>query len=194
MEALESRVKMDILDQVIQFHNCYIVRDGKVIRENLWTKNGKIINPEPLFFDEKKLADIRIDCGNILISPGFIDVQLNGYISLDWKKSSIITILSLFSTGGFGIDFSDPNENIGEGLKKVAKGILSHGTTSFCPTLVTSPPEFYHKVCSDLRTQEFRIILQFLFFKDFKGYPKNTRKCRGSRDFRCPRGRSVYQP
>jgi len=129
VEALESRVKMDILDQVIQFHNCYIVRDGKVIRENLWTKNGKIINPEPLFFDEKKLADIRIDCGNILISPGFIDVQLNG---------------------GFGIDFSDPNENIGEGLKKVAKGILSHGTTSFCPTLVTSPPEFYHKILKDI--------------------------------------------
>jgi len=120
---------MKIANQVVQFHNCYILRNGKVIREDLWTRNGKIINPEPLFFDEKNYADVRINCGNILISPGFIDVQING---------------------GFGIDFSDPNENISEGLKKVAKGILPHGTTSFCPTLVTSPPELYHKILKDI--------------------------------------------
>nr|CAG4642518.1 EOG090X06GX [Evadne anonyx] len=121
---------MKNLNQIIQFHNCYIMRDGRVIREDLWTKNGKIINPEPLFFDEKNLPDARIDCGNILISPGFIDVQLNG---------------------GFGIDFSDPNQNIDKGLKRVAKGILPFGTTSFCPTLVTSPPEFYHKILKHIQ-------------------------------------------
>lgn len=33
-----------------------------------------------------------------------------------------------------------------EGIDKVAKGLLAHGVTSFCPTLVTSPSEVYHKV------------------------------------------------
>ena len=47
--------------------------------------------------------------------------------------------------GGFGVDFSRDSETIEEGLKVVAKGLLAYGTTSFCPTLVTSSPEFYHQ-------------------------------------------------
>lgn len=46
------------------------------------------------------------------------------------------------------MDFSHEDENVEEGLRLVAKGVLAHGTTSFCPTLVTSLPEFYHKVMS----------------------------------------------
>ena len=43
------------------------------------------------------------------------------------------------------MDFSHDSETIEEGLKVVAKGLLAYGTTSFCPTLVTSSPEYYHK-------------------------------------------------
>nr|CAG4641702.1 EOG090X06GX [Eurycercus lamellatus] len=115
---------------IIQFHNCFILRDGEIRKEDLWTRGGKIINPEPIFFDEKDYADVRIDCQGVFISPGFIDVQVNG---------------------GFGVDFSQDDENIEEGLKVVAHGLLAFGTTSFCPTLVTSPPEFYHKVTGKMR-------------------------------------------
>lgn len=51
-----------------------------------------------------------------------------------------------FVLGGFGIDFSFNIDNVEEGVNKVAKGILSHGVTSFCPTLVTSPINVYHTV------------------------------------------------
>ena len=44
------------------------------------------------------------------------------------------------------MDFSKDDDNIAMGLKAVAQGLLASGTTSFCPTLVTSTPEFYHKV------------------------------------------------
>jgi N-acetylglucosamine-6-phosphate deacetylase len=48
-------------------------------------------------------------------------------------------------SGGFGIDFSY-NDDVEAGVQKVAKGLLAHGVTSFCPTLVTSPPYVYLKV------------------------------------------------
>ncbi|XP_072610080.1 N-acetylglucosamine-6-phosphate deacetylase isoform X3 [Vulpes vulpes] len=41
---------------------------------------------------------------------------------------------------------STATEDVGSGVALVAQRILSHGVTSFCPTLVTSPPEVYHKV------------------------------------------------
>ncbi len=64
--------------EIIQFHNCYILRDGKITKDDLWTRGGKIVNPEPIFFDQKDYADIKIDCQKLLIAPGFIDVQVNG--------------------------------------------------------------------------------------------------------------------
>ena len=48
--------------------------------------------------------------------------------------------------GGFGVDFSVDAGNVSAGLCKVASGILQHGVTSFCPTIVTSRPEVYKQV------------------------------------------------
>lgn len=115
---------------IIQFHNCFILRDGQIIKEDLWTCEGKIVDPEPIFFDKKDYADIKIDCQGLLIAPGYIDLQVNG---------------------GFGVDFSRDSETIDQGLDVVAKGLLVYGTTSFCPTLVTSSPEFYHQVVGKIK-------------------------------------------
>ena len=54
---------------------------------------------------------------------------------------------SLLLAGGFGIDFSYNTENVEAGIELVARGLLAHGVTSFCPTLVTSFREVYDKVC-----------------------------------------------
>ncbi|KYQ57820.1 Putative N-acetylglucosamine-6-phosphate deacetylase [Trachymyrmex zeteki] len=113
-----------------QFCNCKILRDSRIQTEDLWVRNGKIVNPEKIFYDEKIKPDVKIDCGGALISPGYIDVQING---------------------GFGIDFSCNIDNVEEGIAKVAKGLLEHGVTSFCPTLVTSPTEIYHKILPKIK-------------------------------------------
>lgn len=63
---------------IIKFHNCFLLRDGEIVKEDLWTCGGKIVNPEPIFFDKKDSADVRVDCRGLLIAPGFIDVQVNG--------------------------------------------------------------------------------------------------------------------
>ncbi|GAB5583179.1 N-acetylglucosamine-6-phosphate deacetylase isoform X2 [Prionailurus iriomotensis] len=111
---------------VLQFTNCRILRGRALLREDLWVRGGRILDPEKLFFEERRMADEQRDCGGCILAPGFIDVQING---------------------GFGVDFSQATEDVGSGVALVAQRILSHGVTSFCPTLVTSPPEVYHKGC-----------------------------------------------
>ncbi|KAJ6657610.1 hypothetical protein lerEdw1_002326 [Lerista edwardsae] len=117
---------------ILQFTNGWILKDHKLQREDLWVRDGKILNPEKLFFEEKKLADVQLDCKGSIIAPGFIDVQING---------------------GFGVDFSLETDDIGAGISLVAQKILSHGVTSFCPTLVTSPSSVYHKVLPQVQVK-----------------------------------------
>ncbi|XP_041941000.1 N-acetylglucosamine-6-phosphate deacetylase [Alosa sapidissima] len=117
---------------ITQFINCRILRDHKIQREDLWVREGKILDPEKLFFDEKGFADVRIDCENRIIAPGFIDVQING---------------------GYGVDFSLASGDISGGVALVAKKILEHGVTSFCPTLVTSPSSVYSQVLPQIEVQ-----------------------------------------
>lgn len=95
-------------------------------------REGRILDPEKLFFDEQGFADERVDCEGSIVAPGFIDVQING---------------------GFGVDFSQPSAEVAAGIHLVGKRILEHGVTSFCPTLVTSPPSVYHQVLPQIVVQ-----------------------------------------
>uniref|UniRef100_A0A8C6WP15 N-acetylglucosamine-6-phosphate deacetylase n=1 Tax=Neogobius melanostomus TaxID=47308 RepID=A0A8C6WP15_9GOBI len=117
---------------ITQFVNCRILRDHRLQREDLWVREGRILDPEKLFFDEKGFADERVDCGGKIVAPGFIDVQING---------------------GFGVDFSQPTAEVAAGVRLVGKRILEHGVTSFCPTLVTSPPSVYHQVLPQIAVE-----------------------------------------
>jgi N-acetylglucosamine-6-phosphate deacetylase len=75
-KTCESGVKSD--KKLLQFKNCQILRDHAVITEDFWVRNGKIVDPEKVFFGEKISADVQIDCKGALIAPGFIDLQING--------------------------------------------------------------------------------------------------------------------
>lgn len=116
--------------KIIQFKNCRLVRDGAIVRDDFWVRGGRILNPEPLFFEERVRADLTVDCHDALICPGFIDIQING---------------------GFGYDFSSDVGKLEEAMAVVSKGLLSTGVTSFCPTLVTSPSAVYHEVLPKLK-------------------------------------------
>lgn len=123
-------------DQLFQFVNCSVLREDGLKKEHIWVRNGRILSERTAFFEEKRMADVQVDCSGLILSPGFIDVQLNG---------------------GFGIDFSSYNSNDEEykaGLNAVAKQLLSHGVTSFAPTVITSSPETYHKVLPLLKRSD----------------------------------------
>ena len=62
---------------VVRLRNCHILRDSRIIKEDLWIRHGRIIDPEVLFFEEQRPADVNIDCP-FLLAPGFIDLQING--------------------------------------------------------------------------------------------------------------------
>ncbi|KAK8376513.1 hypothetical protein O3P69_009865 [Scylla paramamosain] len=115
---------------IVQFKNCRLVRGRTIVKDDFWVRGGRIINPEPVFFEEKVQADLTVDCHDALICPGFIDIQING---------------------GYGYDFSSDLDKLEEGVSTVAKGILSTGVTSFCPTVVTSPSSVYHEVLPRLK-------------------------------------------
>lgn len=100
------------MGRVKVFRNCYILRDSKSLKEDLWVQDGKIINPEPLFFTKRRSFDEEIDCHGALIAPGLIDLQING---------------------GFGVDFTfniRDEQSAKECLSKVGQGLLSHGKVS----------------------------------------------------------------
>ena len=66
-------------------------------------------------------ADVTIDCGGLLLAPGFTDIQCNGAL---------------------GVDFSS-EELQPEGVELVSAHLLKWGVTTYCPTVITGPRETY---------------------------------------------------
>lgn len=69
--------------KLYQFRNCRLLRDSEIITDDLWVRDGKIIDPRIIFWEEQVKADVHIDCNNVIICPGFIDVQINGKCALN---------------------------------------------------------------------------------------------------------------
>lgn len=65
--------------KLLRFENCRILKDGKILENDyLLVRDGKIVNYMDVFFDEERSPDIRVDCKGALLSPGLIDIQVNG--------------------------------------------------------------------------------------------------------------------
>ena len=95
--------------KIIKFCNCYILRNHQIIKEDILVRDGKFLNPEPLFFDEKRKPDKVVNCKGLLIAPGLIDLQINGAFGFD-----------------FSHDIRDETSSK-KCLEQVAKGLLKYG-------------------------------------------------------------------
>ncbi|KAG0095840.1 hypothetical protein BGZ93_005394 [Podila epicladia] len=119
--------------KVTKIINCKILRDRKIVEhDSIWIQGGKIIDPHKFFWYQKRLPDLVLDAGGLLVAPGFIEAQING---------------------AFGVDFSVPSDydTYEKDLLKVNRGLLKYGTTSYCPTIVSSSASVYHQVLSHLK-------------------------------------------
>ena len=74
--------------------------------------------------DQNRVNFFVFECAGKILSPGFIDIQLNG---------------------AFGVDFSNPAITKDDVLG-VATKLTKHGVTHFCPTMVSSSKSTYAKV------------------------------------------------
>lgn len=77
--------------------------------------NGKIMNIERL--------ESKGDASRIYVSPGLIDIQINGYM---------------------GVDFSGPDLTV-EGVREATKALWEAGVTSYFPTIITNDIELIKK-------------------------------------------------
>lgn len=81
-------------------------------------------NPVSLSLDNGKITEVtslknKGDVSETYVAPGLIDVQINGYV---------------------GVDFSGPDLTV-EGVKKATKALWKAGVTSYFPTVITSDIE-----------------------------------------------------
>lgn len=117
-------------DRITKFTNCRLVKGNELVEQDLWVSSvtGKILRSQEEFYTKHTVPDRVIDLGGRIISPGLIDVQLNG---------------------AFGFNFSivpDDLSSYGKTLRQVNKLLVGTGVTSYLPTLTSQRSEVYHKV------------------------------------------------
>ena len=115
---------------LIKFTNCRLAVNGKLIQNDLWidSTKGIIVDPQKCFYDNLGMPDRIIDLGGKIIAPGFIDIQINGAMGMDFSVSS-------------------DDETYSSGVKLVNKTLVKYGVTAYCPTLTSQDAEVYKQVC-----------------------------------------------
>ena len=41
-------------------------------------RDGIILDPQKCFYEENRTPDIDVDCGGMILAPGYIETQING--------------------------------------------------------------------------------------------------------------------
>ena len=69
-------------NRVIKFTNARVFLKGKFRREDLWVRDGRVIDPASRFWEAATFSeyacDLIVDCEGHILCPGFIDLQCNG--------------------------------------------------------------------------------------------------------------------
>lgn len=98
---------------MILFDNANVVFENEIKKCNVLVKDGKITE----ITQDEISADTVIDCENLFLAPGFIDLHVHG---------------------GGGYSFMDKDA---ENIKKAALAHAKHGTTGILPTMLSTPEE-----------------------------------------------------
>ena len=112
---------------ITKFTNGYILQDGKLVAGDLWisSETGRIVSSQSAFYSSHIQPDQIVDLKGRTLSPGFLDVQLNG---------------------GHGFDFSIPEPDFQTKLSETNKRFVKNGVTSYLPTVISQHGEIYKEV------------------------------------------------
>jgi N-acetylglucosamine-6-phosphate deacetylase len=119
-----------IHDRITKFTNCRLVRGNELVEQDLWVSSGsgKIVRSQEVFYSENIIPDVTVNLGGRIISPGMIDVQLNG---------------------AFGVNFSQlPEAGVSyeKSVRQVNRSLVQTGVTSYLPTITSEQREVYQHV------------------------------------------------
>ncbi|KAH7107077.1 Metallo-dependent hydrolase [Auriculariales sp. MPI-PUGE-AT-0066] len=73
---------------LICFTNCLLVQeDGTLAKKDLWIdeREGTIVSAQRVFYEKLKRPSRIVDLGGLILSPGLIDIQINGAYSFDFS-------------------------------------------------------------------------------------------------------------
>jgi N-acetylglucosamine-6-phosphate deacetylase len=115
---------------ITKLTNCRLVRGDDLVWGDVWVSSttGKIIRSQSAFYDELTMPDEIVDLGGRIVSPGFIECQLNG---------------------AYGFNFStvvDDMTQYGKQLRGLNKRLVQTGVTSYIPTVTSQTGYLYKKV------------------------------------------------
>lgn len=119
------------LNGITKFTNCRLLRGEELVWDDVWVSSvtGKVIRSQTAFYDEFIMPDEVVDLGGRILSPGFIECQLNG---------------------AYGFNFSTDNDmaQYGKQLRDLNKKLVQTGVTSYIPTVTSQSRSLYKKVGS----------------------------------------------
>ncbi len=90
----------------------YLDKDFRLAEGDIQVEEGKIVRTGPAL--PRKPEETAVDCAGYTIVPGFVDVHIHG------------------------CDGADTCDGTPEALHTMARFLLAHGVTSFCPTTMTT--------------------------------------------------------
>ncbi|CAJ2505457.1 Uu.00g128510.m01.CDS01 [Anthostomella pinea] len=128
---------------ITKFTNCRILKDNSLVEEDLWVNSitGKIIRSQAAFYDDFVLPNQVINLGGRILSPGFIECQLNG---------------------AFGFNFSTLLEPAvyAKKVREVNRQLVRTGVTSYLPTITSQRSDIYKRALPHLGPSGYRQVAE----------------------------------
>ncbi|KAK7753532.1 N-acetyl-glucosamine-6-phosphate deacetylase [Diatrype stigma] len=129
---------------ITKFTNCRILKGDSLVKEDLWVNGitGKIMRSQAAFYDEFATPDEVIDLGGRILSPGFIECQLNGAFGFNFS-----TLLA--SPAAYA-----------KKMREVNRRLVATGVTSYLPTLTSQRAEIYQTALPHLGPSGYRQVAE----------------------------------
>ncbi|KAK0190972.1 carbohydrate esterase family 9 protein [Armillaria mellea] len=127
---------MSSANGLVCFTNCLLPQeDGSLLQKDLWIDQvrGVILDAQRSFYSRKERPDKVVDLGGNILSPGLIDIQINGAYGFDFSV------------------FDGDEQAYKDGLATVAEKIVETGVTSLVPTIITQERSLYPTLLRLLR-------------------------------------------
>lgn len=64
---------------ILRFCDSYALKHYQLVKQDVWVMHEMFVDAQKLFYQHYSASSVyNINCSGCIISPGFIDVQING--------------------------------------------------------------------------------------------------------------------